>query len=119
MKFLIDEDLPRSTGALLQRYGHEYVDVRDIGLSGFKDSQIAQYAISQGICLLTGDFGFADIRNYPPAQYSGLVILWVRGNATAPDILALLEGFLNHHRLVANVKGKLIIVEQGRIRVRK
>jgi predicted nuclease of predicted toxin-antitoxin system len=119
MKFLIDEDLPRSTGALLHRYGHEFVDVREIGLSGFKDWQIAQYAISQSICLVTGDFGFADIRNYPPAQYSGLVILWARGNATAPYILALLEGFLQKHRLVAEVKGKLIIVEQGRIRVRK
>ena len=119
MKFLIDEDLPRSTAALLQRYGHEFVDVRDIGLSGFKDSQIAQYAVSQGICLPTGDFGFADIRNYPPAQYSGLVILWARGNATAPDILALLEGFLRNHGVVADVKGKLIIVEQGRFRTRK
>jgi len=119
MIFLIDEDLPRSTGALLRRYGHEFVDVRDIGLSGFKDSQIAQYAIRQGICLLTGDFDFADIRNYPPAQYSGLVVLWARGNATASDILALLEGFLHHGSLVEDVKGKLIIVEQGRIRVRK
>jgi len=44
MRFLIDEDLPRSTGDLLRRYGHEAVDVRDIGIRGAKDSQIATYA---------------------------------------------------------------------------
>ena len=32
MQFLIDEDLPRSTGNLLRRYEHEAIDVRDIGL---------------------------------------------------------------------------------------
>ena len=34
MQFLIDEDLPRSTGNLLRLYGHEAIDVRDIGLRG-------------------------------------------------------------------------------------
>jgi len=36
MRFLIDEDLPRSTDDLLRRYGHEAIDVRDIGLSKSK-----------------------------------------------------------------------------------
>lgn len=39
MKFLIDEDLLRSTVGLLQNYGHEAHDVRNIGLRGAKDSQ--------------------------------------------------------------------------------
>ncbi|GAH98136.1 unnamed protein product [marine sediment metagenome] len=34
MQFLIDEDLPRSTGDLLRSYGHKAIDVRDIGLRG-------------------------------------------------------------------------------------
>jgi hypothetical protein len=44
MRFLIDEDLPRSTGDLLMQYGHDAIDVRDIGLRGFKDSEVAAYA---------------------------------------------------------------------------
>lgn len=47
MQFLIDEDLPRSTGDLLRSYGHEVIDVRDIGLRGVKDSQIASYTQSR------------------------------------------------------------------------
>ncbi len=45
MRFLIDEDLPRSTGDLLRQYGHDAIDIRDIGLKGSKDSQIAAYII--------------------------------------------------------------------------
>jgi len=59
MQFLIDEDLPRSTGDLLRSYGHKAIDVRDIGLRGAKDSQIASYAQSRDLCLVTGDFDFS------------------------------------------------------------
>ena len=51
MRFLIDEDLPRSVKNLLQRYGHEAFDVRDIGLRGSKDHQVAALAQSKGFCL--------------------------------------------------------------------
>lgn len=119
MQFLIDEDLPRSTGNLLRRYGHEAIDVRDIGLRGAKDSQIASYAQSRGLCLVTGDFDFSDIRNYPPAQYAGLVVLSIPRDAAALFILNLLEGFLKQSKLVSELPGKLAIVEPGRIRIRK
>ena len=75
MHFLIDADLPRSLKSVIERYGHEATDVRDIGLGSAKDPAIAAYAQSHHICLMTGDFGFADIRNYVPAAYTGLVVL--------------------------------------------
>lgn len=118
MRFLIDADLPRSTKELLQRHGHEAVDVRDIGLGSAADSHIAQYAQDNTLCLLTGDFDFSDIRTYPPARYHGLVILNVPPNATAPSILSLLEGFLIQPQVVRNLAGKLAIVEPGRVRIR-
>ena len=64
MQFLVDEDLPRSTSDLLRSYKHEAVDVRDIGLRGAKDSQIASYAQSRDLCLVTGDFDFSAIRGW-------------------------------------------------------
>ena len=80
MRFLIDEDLPRSMAVILRRYGHEAVDVRDIGLRGAKDPQIASCAQSEGLCLITGDFDFSDIRNYPPGEFSAT------GGSRSPDI---------------------------------
>jgi predicted nuclease of predicted toxin-antitoxin system len=118
MRFLVDEDLPRSTGGLLRRYGHEAVDVRDIGLRGAQDPQIASYAQRQELCLVTGDFDFSDVRNYPPGDYSGLVVLKLPRTATASFILNLLESFLRQEDLVIHIGGKLAIVEPGRVRLR-
>jgi predicted nuclease of predicted toxin-antitoxin system len=118
MRFLVDEDLPRSTDDVLRRYKHEVIDVRDIGLRGAKDHQIAAYAQSESLCLLTGDFDFSGIRNYPPGKYSGFVVLKLPGTATVAFILDLLESFLRQEDLVGQMRGKLAIVEPGRVRIR-
>ncbi len=118
MRFLVDEDLPRLTSDLLRRYRHEAVDVRDVGLRGAKDSQIAAYAQSESLCLVTGDLGFSDVRNYPSGDYAGLVVLRLPKTATASFTLNLLESFLQQEDLVAQMPGKLAIVEPGRVRIR-
>ena len=119
MEFLINEDMPRSTSDLLRRYGHKSVDVRDVGLRGAKDFQVASYAQSKGLCLITGDFDFSNIRNYPPAQYAGLIVLSIPKDATVLFILNLIEDFLQREKLISNISGKLAIVEPGRVRTRR
>ena len=119
MKFLVDEDLPRSTSKLLQEYGHEASDVRDAGLRGVSDSEIALYAQKNQLCLLTADTGFADIRNYPPGNYSGIVVLRLPATATSSVIETLLESFLARIEITDQINGKLAIVETGRVRLRK
>jgi predicted nuclease of predicted toxin-antitoxin system len=44
MRFLIDANMPRSTAELFKRFDHEVMDVRDIGMGGAADSDIAAYA---------------------------------------------------------------------------
>ncbi len=118
MRFLIDADLPRSTKPLLERFGHEAIDVRDIGLRSAKDPVIARYAQDHQACLLTGDFGFADKRNYPPETYYGIVVLGLPRDATAAFILNLIEEMLLQSKVLARLPRKLAIVEAGRIRLR-
>jgi hypothetical protein len=67
---------------------------------------------------VTGDLDFSDIRNYPPREYTGLVVLRLHRTATASFILNLLESFLQQEDLVAQMPGKLAIVEAGRVRIR-
>ena len=119
MRFLIDEDLPRATGELLRGYGYQSSDVRDIGLRGAVDSKIASYARENALCLLTGDFGFADVRNYPPAKYGGIVVIKVPNTATADFILKVLEGYLKQGKIVSETSGNLLVVEPDRIRIRR
>jgi predicted nuclease of predicted toxin-antitoxin system len=118
MRFLIDADLPRATADLLKKYGHEPVDVRDIGMGSAKDPEIAAYALAQGLALVSGDGGFGNLYQYPPSAYHGLVVLRAPRNATARIILGMLERFLQEASLVAQIKGKLAIVEPGQIRLR-
>ncbi len=119
MRFLVDEDLPRSTDSLLRQHGHEAIDVRDVGLRGASDADIATYAQKQGLCLLSGDLGFADIRNYPPEKYSGVVVLHLPAKSTSATILTLLRSLLIQTEIVNQLNGKLAIIELGRVRIRK
>jgi len=119
MHFLIDEDLPRSIASVLRKYNHAVTDVRDIGLRGSTDAEIAAHARRHGLCLLSGDMGFADIRNYPPEQYAGIIVLHLPSGATSPIILSLLDSLLTRTDIVTDLNGKLAIVERGRVRIRK
>ena len=74
-------------GTALRRAGHTACDVRDIRLGDAPDSASASYAQAQRLCLLTGDFDFADIRNYPPPLYAGIVVFTLPRHATVAFIL--------------------------------
>jgi predicted nuclease of predicted toxin-antitoxin system len=118
MTFLVDADLPRSAVDVVRRHGYDAVDVRDIGLRHADDSEIASHAQREQQCLVTDDFDFADIRNYPPQQYAGIVVLVIPPTATALYITQLLDSFLVQTSLITQLPGKLAIVEPGRVRLR-
>ena len=118
MRFLVDADLPRRTAELIRSFGHEADDVRDIGLGQADDTVIAAYARSHSLCLITGDFGFSDVRNYPPQDYAGLVVLELPRDAVAQTILSLVENLLQQPQVLNRLPGRLAIVKAGRIRMR-
>jgi predicted nuclease of predicted toxin-antitoxin system len=67
---------------------------------------------------LNGDF--ADIITYPPSKYKGILSLQVRNHPEIiPDIITILKRYLEEFRDMRDYKGKLILVEPHRIRVRK
>ena len=118
MKFLLDANLPRSTAGLLKNLGHEVHDVRDVLPGGADDHAVAAYARVHQLALVTRDFDFADIRNYPPADYFGMVVLELPDDATARQINQTLQTFVNNQDLLARLPGRLAIVESWRVRFR-
>ncbi len=118
MRLLVDADVPRSTATVVHRHSHDAVDIRDTDLRSAADYAIAAYARAERRCLISGDFGFADIRNYPPVDYPGIVVLVLPRHATATFILALVEGLFQQGDVVERLPGRLAIVEPGRIRLR-
>jgi predicted nuclease of predicted toxin-antitoxin system len=103
MRFLIDASLPHSAAPMLRQLGHDATDVRDIGMGSAADDLIASHARSNQLTLVTRDFDFADIRNYPPADYSGIVVLQLPEDATAPQVVPKLVDM----RLTAHNAAKL------------
>jgi predicted nuclease of predicted toxin-antitoxin system len=118
MRFLIDADLPRETGALFASYGHVGIDVRDTGMRHAKDPEIAVYAVQNGLCIVTGDWGFSDIRLYPPERYAGIVVLGLPAHSTGSMLLQSLRVLLEDPNLIALIPGRLAIIEKNRVRLR-
>ena len=118
MRFLVDANLPLSTAARVQACGHQAVDVRSLSMGTADDTVIANHARENAFCLLTRDKDFGDIRNYPPADYAGIIVLDLPDEAVAGDVLRMLESFLSRKELLDRLTGRLAIVQPGRVRFR-
>ena len=118
MRFLVDASLPRSAALSLRGMGHEAVDVRDIGMRGAPDDAIAAHVRSTQQTLITRDFDFSDIRNYPPGDYAGIVVLKLPDDATAARLVEVLEIFVRREDWLTHLTGRLAIVEGWRVRFR-
>ena len=118
MRFLVDANLPLTAVPLLQRFGHQAEHVRSLGLADAADAVIAARAKAAGAILLTRDLDFADMRRYPPAEHAGLLVLRVREDVVAAEILRVLENFLRQTELPVQLGGRLAILEPDRVRFR-
>ena len=118
MRFLLDADMPYRILRLVRSLGHDATHVRDIGMGQYGDPEIAALAFENRLCLVTGDFGFADIRKYPPDQYCGLVVLEISKRAPATVIAEQFRLVLETPHLLNAIPGRLVIVGKNRIRFR-
>lgn len=118
MRFLVDANLPRSAAGAIRSLGYEAVDVRDVGLGAAEDKQVAAYARQHTLTLITRDFDFSDIRNYPPADFAGIIVLELADEAVTTNVIGALESFLAQPELLAQLPGRLAIVESWRVRFR-
>jgi predicted nuclease of predicted toxin-antitoxin system len=118
MRFLIDANLPRSAIGALTARGHQVEFARDIGLAAAPDAQIAEHARQNGDALLTRDLDFADVRHYPPEQYGGVVVMRLPDHFTAAEIVVVLDRFLAEPRFIENLRGRLAVVDENRVRFR-
>ena len=118
MRFVIDEDLPRSLAPALRQAGHEVLDVRDHGLHGRSDAEVFEFAQRHKSALITADMGFANILRFPPNTHHGLIIVRFPTVVPAPTVAAQIV------RSVAAIApeelaGALAIVEPGQTRLRR
>ena len=116
MKFKIDENLPVEVADLLRLAGHDAMTVREQHLVGQADPNVALVCQREERVLVTLDTDFADMRIYPPEQFSGLIVLRLRRQ----DKPHVLEIFTRLMRVFSSelLERHLWIVEEERIRIR-
>ena len=110
--------MPRTAASLLRGLSHEVEDVRDVLPNGADDATVAAHARAGQFVLITRDFDFADIRNYPPQNYAGIIVLELPDDAIAAQVNQTLQSFVNKPELLARLTGRLAIVESWRVRFR-
>jgi predicted nuclease of predicted toxin-antitoxin system len=62
---------------LLRTRGHDAQTVFEEGLRGHADPEIAAAAHREGRAVVTLDLDFGNIREYPPEEHRGLIVLRV------------------------------------------
>jgi predicted nuclease of predicted toxin-antitoxin system len=118
LKFIIDEDMPRSTAIVLRNKGFEVLDVRDCGLRGKSDDDISKFAQQVGAIILTGDMGFGNLLHFPIGSHVGIVIAHYPNEVSVSELnKQIIKAFDNLTE--EDFKGNLIILEPGKIRVRR
>ncbi len=115
MKFKIDENLPSELADMLHAAGHDGSTVYVQQLAGQPDSMVSKVCKREGRIIVTLDVGFADIRQYPPKEYAGIIVLRLRNQ----DKMAVIQVFGQLIPLLsAEITNKLWIVDEKKVRVR-
>ena len=116
LKFLLDADMPRSSGEVIRSLGFDIEDVRDIGMRAARDKEIIEYALKQNRIVITMDTDFGEVLRYP--EHPGAVILRFPYAFTSKEINERLEEFF---RSVSenDLIGTITIVELSRYRKRR
>ena len=117
-RFLIDEDMSRSLARAIRSVGIEAVDVRDVGLRGRPDAEVFQYAVAHSMVLISADMGFANTLQFLPSSHVGMVIARFPNEVPTTTVNTALRDAIKEMS-DADLAGNTVIVEPGRIRMRR
>ena len=116
MKFKLDENLSPSLLAMFAATEHDAHSVVQQSLGGQPDERVIDVCRHEGRALITLDLDFSNILAYPPADFTGIIVLRMvdQAHVTVEAAIQRVLDLLPHEPLV----GTLWIVEEQRIRIR-
>ncbi len=116
LRFLTDEDVPRSTARMLREHGYDAADVRDVGLRGAADREVYEFAQREGRILISCDLGFANVIHYPPGSAVGIVVVRIPDQTPIDMFNQVVARSVKG--IGSDLKGHLAIVELDKVRLR-
>ena len=117
MKFLLNMNLPRELGRLLETEGHSWRHARDTGLARADDPQVVAAAKTNGEVVLTHDLDYGTLLAFSGDHEPSVVIF--RNRNILPSAL-----FKSLTRAWAEIgpalqAGALVLIEDTSIRIRR
>ena len=118
LKLVVDEDLPRSLARVLRDQGFAVLEVRESGLRGRADQEVFEFAQKERAAIITADLDFGNVLRFRLGSHYGIVIVHF------PNEISTTELNRQFSRQFAELsekdfKGNLIILEPGKIRIRR
>jgi predicted nuclease of predicted toxin-antitoxin system len=119
LRFFADHCVPALVVRLLRDEGHEVFVIKEHIPPDSKDPTVIAKAQELDAILVSLNGDFSDIVNYPPAAYRGIVSIQVRNHPEAiPALMKRLLAYCSIYPEMSHFRGKLLLVEVHRIRVR-
>lgn len=120
LRFFADHCISNFIIQTFRDAGYEVFRLRDCIPTDSSDLVVISKAQELDSILVSLNGDFADIVTYPPENYKGIIALQV---ANHPEIIsqlvATLKDYLSSHPDINYYKGKLLLVEVHRIRIRE
>lgn len=117
MRFKVDENLHDDIAEALRSRGHDAVTVHDQSMRGNTDARLSEVCRAEGRAIVSLDLDFANIRDYPPGGYPGLIVLRLADQSRpyVSQVFASVLDLLEREGLA----GCLWVVEEHRVRIRR
>ncbi|MBY0505728.1 MAG: DUF5615 family PIN-like protein [Bryobacteraceae bacterium] len=116
MKWKLDENIGSRTAHLFLQAGHDAETVLQEQLSGASDEILYETCILEERSLLTLDIDFADVLRFPPLRTAGIAVLRLPKDPSLRMLEKLVISLLQTLSS-QSIRGRLWIVEIGRVRV--
>jgi predicted nuclease of predicted toxin-antitoxin system len=116
MKLKLDENLGQRASDLLRSHGHDVSTVSGQGLCSASERTLIEVCRTELRCIVTLDLDFGNPLLFKPSEYEGIVVLRLPPKPSHDDLIdevTTLVGALAKEE----VKGKLWVIQRGRIRV--
>jgi len=117
MKFLADMGISQSTVRWLRQLGYDAVHLREQGLQRLPDDAIVEKARLENRVILTCDLDFGALLAVSGAKLPSVIIFRL-DNERPDNINRRLAFIFNSAAMTTLEEGAIILVEQGRHRIR-
>lgn len=120
LRFLSDQCVPAEIVAYLRESGHQVTLLREVLPIRALDPDVIAKAQARGEILLSLNGDFSDIVAYPPANFLGIIGIQLHNHPEViPKLMNRLVAFIEVHPNQDFYRGKLLLVEVHRIRIRE